>query len=327
MNQPARQTVCVMGATGFVGRYCVEALLHAGHSVRALVRDPEKASEFPANDRMSVVSGDLFSGGVLDELCQGAHAIVNCVGIRREFPNRGITFVRLHTRATQHAVDAAERNGLERFIQISALGTTPGGGDGYTKSKWASEQIVRGSSLDWTILRPSIVHGPDGEFMQMVRDWVLGRQSPRFFLPYFLRFDGVEGFPPIPKFVAAQVQPIAVEDVAHAVVSAIATPNAIGEIYPLVGPETVDWPTLLKTVRDAMPYGSKKPVIGLPAPAGVGMAYAARFLGLADALPFGPSEPALAAKDSTANIAKAKAHLGLEPRPFSSSVKAYADSI
>ncbi|GAB4520740.1 MAG: NAD(P)H-binding protein [Phycisphaerales bacterium] len=327
MNQPARQTVSVTGATGFVGRHTVRALLDAGHTVRALVRSHEKARILPNDERLTRVEGDLFDAGSLDRLCEGTHAMVHCVGIRREYPTRGITFERLHVRGVERVVDAAERAGLERYVHVSALGTAPDQTDGYTRSKWAGEQIVRSSGLDWTILRPSIIHGPDGEFMQMVKAWVLGRSSPRFFLPYFVRPEGLEGFPPRPKFVSAQVQPVAVEDVASAAVRAIASDDAVGEIYPLVGPETVDWPTLLRTVRDAMPVTSKKPCVPLPAPLGVAMAHGARFLGLADLLPFGPSEPAMAARDNTANAAKAHAHLGLEPVSFTDSVKAYAGAI
>lgn len=328
MSQPPRQTVCVTGATGFVGRHTVRALLDEGYAVRALVRSPEKAALLPDDERLTRVSGDLFGEGVLDELCRGAHALVHCVGIRREYPARGITFDRLHTKATRAAVDAAERAGLERFVLVSALGTRPDATTGYGKSKWASEQILRSSGLDWTILRPSIVHGADGEFVQMVKGWVLGRQSPRFFLPYFQKFEGVDGFPPRPMFGSAQVQPVHVDDVARAACAAIGTPEAVGEVYPLVGPDTMDWPTMLRTLRDAMPMAeSKKPVVGLPAQAGVAMAMGAKFLGLADALPFGPSEPAMGAEDNTANPAKAKAHLGVHPSPFAPTVASYAGAI
>lgn len=327
MNQPARQKVCVTGATGFVGRHTVKALLDEGFAVRALVRSADKASVLPDDERLTQVPGDLFEQGVLDRLCEDAHALVHCVGVRREYPSRGVTFARLHTRATERAVEAAERAGLERFVLVSALGTRPDADNEYTRSKWASEQIVRNASLDWTILRPSIIHGPDGEFMQMVRDWVLGRKAPRFFLPYFQRFEGMDGFPPFPQFSSAEVEPIAVEDVAQAAASAIGSAHAEGEVYPLAGPERMDWPTMLRTIQDALPERIKKPVIGLPAHAGIAMAQGAKFLGLSDVLPFGPSEPAMATQDSTANPSKARAHLGLNPRPFEATVRAYADSI
>ena len=238
-----------------------------------------------------------------------------------------LTFDRTHIRGLERTVEAARYAGVDRLVHVSALGVAPEHTDGYTKSKWAGEQIVRSSGIDWTILRPSIVHGHDGEFMQMIKDWILGRANPRFFLPYFVRPEGLEGFPPVPKFAVPEVQPVAVEDVARAVVGALSTDDSIGEVYPLVGPETLDWPTLLRTVRDAMPSPSKKPCVPLPAPAGVAMAHGARFLGLADALPFGPSEPAMAARDNTANPAKAKAHLGIDPVPFTETVRAYADAI
>lgn len=328
MSQSSSQTISIAGATGFVGRHVVRAALERGHRVRALVRSDAGARVLPDDDRVERVMGDLFEGGVLDRLCEGAHSFVHCVGIRREYPQRGITFDRLHTRATERAVEAAERAGIARFVLVSALGTNEHAQTGYMRTKWASEQILRSSALEWTILRPSIIHGPDGEFMQMVKGWVLGRISPRFFMPYFVRFEGMDGFPPRPVFESAQVAPVAVEDVAEAAVVAIGTEEAEGEVYPLVGPESMDWPTLLKTTRDALPVGSKtKRAIGIPAPLGVALAHGAKFFGFADALPFGPSEPAMAAMDNVANPAKARAHLGLTPRPFARGVASYADAI
>ncbi|MEM1424788.1 MAG: NAD(P)H-binding protein [Planctomycetota bacterium] len=317
MHQPARRTVCVTGATGFVGR----------HTVRALVRSDEKAQSLPNDEQLSRVTGDLFDADAMGELCSGAHALVHCVGIRREYPASGVTFDRIHVRGVERTVEAARNAGVARLVHVSALGVAPDKTDGYTRSKWAGEQIVRSSGIDWTILRPSIVHGPDGEFMQMIKAWILGRATPRFFLPYFVRPEGLEGFPPKPKFVSAEIQPVAVEDVAHAIVGALRSDESAGEVYPLVGPETLDWPTLLRTVRDAVPFSSKKPCIGLPAPIGIGMAHGARVLGLADALPFGPSEPAMAARDNTANPSKTIAHLGIDPGPFTEGVRAYADAI
>ena len=323
-------TVAVTGATGFVGRHAVAALLERGHAVRALVRSPDKArSTLPADDRLERVGGDVFEPDVLEGLLTGADAVVHTIGIRRESPPE-VTFERLHTRATRAALDASRRAGVRRIVHISALGTRPKAPTAYWRTKYDAEMLVRRSGLEWTILRPSIIHGPDGEFVQMIKAWVLGRAAPRFFLPYFSRVEmPKKKFPPKPpKFVSAQLQPVHVDDVAAAVADALARDDAKGEVYPLVGPETVDWPTLLRAVSDAMSMGDRsKPVRGIPAPMALCVAHIAKVLGLAGALPFGPSEPVMATEDSTASIAKARTHLGFSPRPFRESVAAYADRI
>jgi uncharacterized protein YbjT (DUF2867 family) len=321
------RTIAVTGATGFVGRHAVRALIDAGHSVRGLVRSPDKAREVLPEDGWTPVAGDVFDRPALDELTRGADAVVHTIGIRRELP--GITFERLHTGATERVVEAATGGGVRRLVHVSALGVRANAPAAYFRSKHAAEQIVRRSGLDWTILRPSLIHGPDGEFIQMIKGWVLNRIAPRFFLPYFTRVEVETGFPPKPpRLESALVQPVHVDDVAEAIVRSLACEPAIGEVYPLVGPETVDWPTLLTTVRDALPMGDKKMrAIGIPAQAGLAAAVGAKHVGLAQALPFGPSEPVMASEDSTASRAKAHAHLELEPRPFVESVRAYAEQV
>ncbi len=326
-------TIAVTGATGFVGRHAVAVLLGRGHTVRALIRSVDKArSTIPAAENLERVQGDVFDREALAALLDGVDGVVHTIGIRREIPP-DVTFSRLHTRATRTLVeavrDAAGTRGT-RFVHVSALGTRPDAPSDYWRTKHEAETIVRRSGLDWTILRPSIIHGHDGEFVQMVRDWVLGRAAPRFFLPYFARVEPPRlGLPPTPpRLTSSLVQPVHVDDVAGAIADALETDDAIGEVYHLTGPETLDWPTLLTTIRDAMPLGDgrKKPR-PIPAPLGVVAARTATVLGLGAAVPFGPSEPVMASEDSTASHRKAAAHLGFDPRPFRASVEAYADAI
>jgi uncharacterized protein YbjT (DUF2867 family) len=324
MAHPLPTTVAVTGATGFVGRHTVAALAQRGHRVRALVRDIRKLREvypsLPTN--VEVVQGDIFDKAALNDLCRGVSTLVHTIGIRKEvYP--ASTFERMHPTATRFAIDAAGAAGAKRFILVSALGVRPEGPTLYHQSKFASETLVRTSGLDWTILRPGLIHGPDGEFMQMVKSWVFGRMAPHFFIPYFVR---VEGKPPSPpKFVAAEVAPVWVEDVAAAIAACLDTPRSIGEVYPLTGPETMRWPELLKHIRDSLPITDKKKrVIPIPGRLAWAQAHAAKVLGLANALPFGPSEPIMAMEDSVANTAKAADHLGFNPSPFRSRVREYA---
>jgi len=325
-------TVGVTGATGFVGRHTVAALVAAGHSVRALVRSRAKAdATLPregGGSNVERVEGDVLDAGAIRELMTGVDAVVHTVGIRREIPP-AITFERMHTTATARVVDGARHAGVNRLIHISALGARAVAPTAYFRTKFDSETIVRKSGLDWTILRPSIIHGPDGEFVGMVRDWVLGRAAPRHFLPYFARVEMTPGFPPKPpKLISAMVQPVFVDDVARAVVSALAHPASIGEVIALVGPDTIDWPTMLTTLRDAMPMGNKAiRVLPIPAPCALGAARAAKAVGLSGALPFGEGEPVMGSEDNTGSPARARAILGIEPAEFVATVRAYAGAL
>lgn len=318
--------VSVTGATGFVGRHVVRTLLERGHAVRCLVRDPAKAAEtLPEHEGLALVVGDVFDASARRELLAGCEAVVHTIGIRRE-TGGGVTFERVHVEATRLVAESAREAGVRRFVHISALGVRADATTAYGRSKFRAERVIRGSGLDWTILRPSLVHGPDGEFVGMVRDWVLGRAAPFAVIPYFARVDMSD--PTGPKLESASVEPVSVQDVADAVASALATPGSIGEVYPLPGPDSFTWPEMLRILRDAMPMGDTgKPIVPLPGLAAHAAALGAGAVGLGATLPFGPSEPIMAIEDNAGSLAKAVDQLGLSPRPFERTVADYAPQI
>jgi NADH dehydrogenase len=338
------KTVAVTGATGFVGRYIVRELLQRGYGARALVRERAKAREVLPMQApgLALVEGDILAEGVAAELLRGADACIHLIGIIREDPGAGVTFKRMHVEATRAVVRACEAESAAagralRLVHMSALGVGPEGPSPYQKTKWEAEQIVRrsgrggavaegGEGLEWTIFRPSLIHGPDGEFVQMVRGLASGQEAPYYFIPYFTRRVEDTSVPMGPvRNESALVAPIAVEDVARAFVASLDRPSAVGEVYNLVGPDTLTWPEVLITLRDRLP-GTNHRLIpwGIPGTTGVAVARIARRLGLASLLPFGESEPAMAMEDSVAERAKVAAHLGLQPRPFAEAVEAYA---
>ncbi len=316
MGDASVRVVAVAGATGFVGRHVVRALVSRGFGVRALVRDRGRAARVLGTmPRVELVCGDVCDTRVPAALGEGAGAWVNCIGIRREIPP-GATFEGLHVRATALQVGAARRGGVRRFVQVSALGTRPGASTAYHRSKYEGERIVRESGLSWTILRPSLIHGSDGEFMEMARAWALGRAPPFVFMPYFARVRMRRGFP-WAELESAVVQPVHVDEVASAVVESLVRAEAEGEVYPVVGSESLDWPNLLRAVRDSLPAAARgKRAMPLPGRAASMAARVAAALGLGGSLPFGPSEPIMAIEDNTGCCEKVKTHLGLTTGAF-----------
>ena len=321
--------VAVTGASGFVGRHTITALLEGGATeVRALGRDAAKCAHvLPQDDRVRTVLGDVFEEDAIDELLDGADAVVHTIGIRREAP--GATFERMHPGATREVIEGCERTGMSRFIHISALGTRANAPTQYWRTKYMAEQMLHASALHWTILRPSIIHGPDGEFMQMCRDWAIGRAAPWVVIPYFAQVEPPRGFPPsLPRCVSALVQPIAVDDVARAVVACLGNNETVEEVYALGGSERLTWPELLRHVRDHVPMADrKKRIVPMPVGAGLAMATVAKHVGLSSALPFGESEPGMAGEDSTCELDKVRAHLGFVPGPFRTAMAQYANRL
>lgn len=336
----APKTVAVTGASGFVGRYVVRELLSRGHTVRALVRDASRArdglGELAA--KVDLVVGDICDDAALARLLRGVDACIHLVGIIREVrgdtTDKPQTFERMHVAATRHVVDACRSAGVRRYIHMSALGVGSDGKAEYQKTKWEAEKYVRrsfgdGTDLDWTIFRPSLIHGPDGEFVQMMADICSGDVPPYFFLPYFVRSEMDQSVPAGRiDWITPRVQPVAVQDVAFAFAETLDRPEAVGEIYNLVGSEVLSWPEMLEHFRDTIPGGNKglHPFF-VPSDHAAILATAAKFLGLGGLLPFDAGQAIMGGHDSLADPSKAKAHLGLSPRGFRDTVRAYAAQV
>lgn len=322
------RTIAVAGATGFVGRYIVRELLARGHAVRALVRDREKAKvALPRDERLQVVPGEASDPAGAASLVAGTDGCVNAVGILRE--SWGNSFRAAHILTTRALLGACRDAGVERFVQVSALGVSDEGKTGYQQTKYEAELLVRRSGLGWTILRPGLIHGRESGLMQIAKGWVTGHKQPWFFMPYFSRGVLTSGVPLAAiRREAAEVAPVAVEDVAIAVAECLARPEAVGEVYNLVGPETLTWPELLRAIQAAVPDANTDlDPLGIPSESAAMHARIAKLLGIGGLLPFDEGMAVMGASDSTASLDKARAQLGFDPRPFGTSMRTYAARI
>ncbi|QDV91597.1 NAD(P)H azoreductase [Phycisphaerae bacterium RAS2] len=319
--------VLVTGATGFVGRAVLRELVARGHKAVCLVRDRDRLAaqtrELPS-DRYEVVHGDLFDGGALADAAHGAEACVHLVGIIQENRLRGQTFERVHLEGTQAVIDACKAAGVRRYVHMSALGTRPGAPSAYHRTKWAAEVCVRESGLDWTIFRPSIIHGPDGEFMRMMRMFVCDLTvNAMGFLP--------TPFPVIPYFGDGQrrLQPVSVKDVASCFVAALSKPETIGKAYELGGAEAVSWKELYRICRDTIP-GAKpwKPMVGQPVWAAMLMAKTVMKLPLLPAmLRFNEGQVQMSQEDSVCDTRPVEETFGIRLRDFRRELATYAAMI
>lgn len=297
--------VALTGATGFVGSSVLEHLIEAGHTVRALVRDGSKLPSLGKN--LTPVEGDLFHTSALNELVQGVDAVIHLVGIIMEKSSAGQTFERVHVEGTKHLLVAAKAAGVGRWVHMSAIGARPDAVARYHQTKWQAEQAVRASGLKYTIIRPSIIHGPRGEFMQMVKDFWCKALPP--FVPYF-------GKGAIGKGGAGKLQPVWVEDVASCFTAALTNERTIGETYPMGGPVEMTWPQLYQTCKQYFPKARNKPIVAVPA-------WYAKMIAGMPLVPFNEDQVIMSQENSTCRIEKVQGDFEIELADFEEKVAGY----
>lgn len=155
--------IAVTGGTGFVGRELIDQALAAGHTVRALTRRPQDLRE-----GVEWIAGDLSDEGALDTLVAGSDAAVHVAGVVSA-PDPAM-FEHANVLGTYAMVRASERTGSKRFVLVSSLAAREPDLSLYGRSKTRSEDVVRASSLDWSIVRPPAVYGPhDTEMFELFR--------------------------------------------------------------------------------------------------------------------------------------------------------------
>lgn len=223
--------VFVTGGTGFVGGHVIDELHRQGHDVRALVHR-RRPSAFGGVEQ---VEGDVMCPESFEGAMTGCEAVVHLVGIIREFPSRGITFERMHVRATGNVLAAAAQARVGRFLHMSALGTRQGAVSAYHGTKYRAEELVRASGLCYTIFRPSLIFGPKDGFVNMLAGQ--------------LRYTPVM---PVIGTGAYRLQPIHAGDVARCFALALGLPETVGGCYELCGDRRLTYVELLDEIAAAM---------------------------------------------------------------------------
>lgn len=231
--------VLLTGATGFVGSNLLPALVAAGYEVAALVR-----REVELLPGVLAVRGDVLDTRSLREAVKGCEAVIHLVGIIREFPSRGVTFRRLHVEATENVIRVCKEEGTPLVLHMSALGARPDSPAAYHRTKFAAEELVRNSGLDYAIFRPSPILGRGSRFLREMR---------RFMSLGVMGLVGGGGY---------RLQPVAVQDVVQAFVQALSKRELRGETWELCGPKVYTLKELLEVMARA--WGKRVIFFSLP---------------------------------------------------------------
>lgn len=229
---PGTQLVTVFGGSGFLGRNIVRALAKAGWRIRVAVRRPNAAYFLPPMGQVGqiqMVKCDVREDAAVAEAIAGAQAAVNLVGILAQRGQQ--RYAAIHIDAAERIARLAKEAKVARLIHVSALGADAKAPARYFKSKAEGEARVRAAFPKATILRPSIVFGPDDNFFN--RFAALAR-----FLPVLPLFGGGR----------TRFQPVFVGDVAEAVVRVLDDAKTAGKTYELGGPEVMTFKQVMQLV-------------------------------------------------------------------------------
>jgi len=223
--------VTVFGGSGFIGRYVVRRLAAEGWVVRVAVRDAIGAAFLKTAGNVGQVvpmRADIMGNeAVVETAIAGADAVINLVGILYESGRR--SFQAVHTEAPARLARIAAREGVASFVQMSALSADPNSPAAYARSKAAGEAAVLAAFAQATIIRPSIVFGPEDSFFN--RFGCMARYSPAL---------------PLIGGGGNRFQPVYVCDVADAIIRTLHEDAARGRTYELGGPRVYTFRELME---------------------------------------------------------------------------------
>ena len=292
--------IIITGATGFIGEEIVKQARAAGHPVRAIVREPQRASWLVERYGAELFHGNVLYGPSIEGAMQDAKYVIHLVGIIREWKEN--TFERVHVQATKNVIDEAKKAGVKRFLHMSALGTRENARSRYQQTKWAGEECVRKSGLAWTIFRPSFVYGPKDKAINTLAKLV--QRLP---------------FVPVLGSGNTRIQPISVTNVSRAFVGAIRNDESISQVYDLCGPEAFTWNELYDKLQVIL--GTRKSKWHLPFP--VARVLGALFERILPNPPFTLDQLLMLQEDNVGDPKPAERDFLLELESFEDGVKRY----
>lgn len=252
--------ITIIGGSGFLGRYLVQHACVAGYRVRVAVRNPQNAIFLKTLGRVGQVQ--LMQANVrnlesIEAAVAGADSVVNLVGLLSESGRQ--KFKKVHDEGADHIARAAAAAGAHSLVHVSAIGADQGSRSLYARTKAEGEEKVRAAFPNATIVRPSVVFGPEDGF--------------------FNRFAAMAKWPmPFMPLIAGdmRLQPVYVCDVARALLEIIEDDRHAGQVYEVGGPQIYTMRELLQYILREVQV--RKPLLEVP----MGVARVqAFFLGLA----------------------------------------------
>jgi NADH dehydrogenase len=229
MIERFEEQVTVFGGDGFIGRYVCEFLFRSGVRVRVASRDTRNSyfiQPLGQVGQFGFVRADISNLESVRHALHGASAAVNLVGVF------GRKMQAVHVDGARHVAEAAREAGLKSLVHISAIGADPDSQSNYGRTKGEGEEAVRKIFPAATIVRPSLVFGPEDDLTN--------------------RFAGLARLPFLPVIAGQRnFQPVYVRDLAKAIAMAALAPQTYGrKTYEIGGPQVMSMVDLHKAILE-----------------------------------------------------------------------------
>ena len=236
--------IAITGGTGFVGRHLARELLRRGHEIVLIARGVDQRDPLIRDlPGATFVAAGLDDEQKLRSVLTGCDAVAHCAGINRELGAQ--TYQRVHVEGTRHLTSAARQAGVKKILLVSFLRARPQCGSPYHESKWAAEQIVRASGMDYTVLKAGMMYGAG--------DHMLDHLSHALYtLPVFASV-GLRERP---------IRPTAIEDAVRVICASLTEGRLTRQTVALVGPEPLQLTEAVRRIARVL----GKPLLTFPLP-------------------------------------------------------------
>lgn len=237
----------VTGASGFLGSTIANMAAERGIPVRGLVRRNSDRSRL-SHANISLAEGDMADASSLAAALRGVEAVIHCAATTSASAPDMELSRRINVEGTRALVDECRKSGVRRYVQISSQSALPHNRSAYGSTKYLADEIVRGSQLDWTILKPGLIYGSGkaGVFSKVVEFTVK--------------------FPVVPVLGSGKhlQSPVHVEDVAWAALECLTSPSTLHREYDLGGRNSMTFDEMIQSILSA--GNKRKPLLHLPLP-------------------------------------------------------------
>ncbi len=250
--------IAITGGTGFVGRHLARELVLGGHEVvlvaRGIDRRDPTVAQLPG---VRTVKAGLTDLQGLRDAFDGCNAVAHCAGINREIALQ--TYAAVHVTGTANVVTAADEADVQKIVMLSFLRARPACGSGYHESKWAAEELVRKSGLDYTVVKASMTFGRGDHMLDHLSHLL-------YTLPIFVTVGLRE----------KAVRPIAVQDVVQVLIVALTEKRLSRKTVALMGPEALQLSEVARRV--GLLIGKRPLIVPAPPAANYAVAHIAEWL-------------------------------------------------